>query len=200
LTEAAHWRLLAQDRISGAWRMDEDLMNRASVVAERLLSFGQTVAVAESSSGGLVSAALLAVPGASRYFMGGAVVYTGKARMALLGLTREDVAGMRSASEPYALLLARSVRENLGAAWGLAETGAAGPTGNGYGDPAGHTCLAVSGPRETAITLRTGIDDRKTNMTAFAVAALDLFAASLDSEHVTTAGLDRSVDPARPRP
>ena len=100
--------------------------------------------------------------------------------MSLLGLTREAVAGVRSASEPYALILAQTVRENHGATWGLAETGAAGPTGNGYGDPAGHTCLAVSGSTETATTLRTGSSDRQSNMTAFAIAALDLLVAALE--------------------
>jgi len=135
--------------------------------------------VAESSSGGLISAALLAVPGASAYFLGGGVIYTGKARMALLGLRREDVAGMRSSSEPYALLLARTVRENLGATWGLSETGAAGPAGNGYGDPAGHSCLAVSGPVEMALTLETGASDRATNMDAFAHAALELLQSAI---------------------
>jgi PncC family amidohydrolase len=162
--------------------MDEELLARATAVADRLLARRETVAIAESSSGGLISAALLAVPGASRYFLGGAVVYTGKARMSLLGLTREDVAGMRSASEPYALLLAGRVRENHGTVWGLSETGAAGPTGNGYGDPAGHSCVAVSGPRETAATVRTGDQTRTANMTAFAVAALGLLLASLEDD------------------
>src|SRR3984885_7675955 len=134
----------------------------------------QTVAVAESSSGGLISAALLAVPGASAYFQGGAVVYTGKARMALMGLRREDVVGIRSSSEPYAVLLARTVRENLGADWGLSETGAAGPTGNPYGEAAGHTCVAVAGPVDMAFTLETGSPDRAANMEAFAKAALEL--------------------------
>lgn len=151
-----------------------NLAELAAVVGEQLKSSGQKVAVAESSSGGLISAALLAVPGASAYYLGGAVVYTGKARMSLLEIPREAVAGMRSASEPYALLLARTVRERFGADWGLSETGAAGPTGNGYGDPAGHTCIAVSGPLELVITLQTGSDDRAANMDAFAAAALDL--------------------------
>jgi len=150
------------------------LADLAGAIAERLKARGETVAVAESSAGGLISAALLAVPGASAYFLGGSVVYTGKARMALLGLRREDVAGMRSSSEPYALLLARTVRENLGATWGLSETGAAGPTGNGYGDAAGHSCLAVAGPAEMAFTLETGSADRAANMEAFAQAALEL--------------------------
>jgi PncC family amidohydrolase len=152
----------------------ETLAPLAERLAERLKASEQSVAVAESSAGGLISAALLAVPGASAYFLGGAVVYTGRARMRLLDIPREAVAGMRSASEPYALLLARTVREQFAATWGLSETGAAGPTGNGYGDAAGHTCIAVSGPFEQAMTLETGEADRTVNMYAFAAAALGL--------------------------
>ena len=134
----------------------------------------ETVAVAESSAGGLIAAALLAVPGASAYFLGGAVVYTRKAREQLLQLPREAVTGMRSASEPYALLLARTASQRLGASWGLAETGAAGPTGNPYGDSAGHSCIAIAGMAEEVITLETGDADRVANMRAFAAAALQL--------------------------
>jgi len=159
--------------------MSPALASTAEALADVLKQRGETVAVAESSAGGLISAALLAVPGASAYFLGGSVVYTGKARMALLGLRREDVAGVRSSSEPYALILARAVRENLGATWGLSETGAAGPTGNGYGDAAGHTCLAVSGPSEMAVTLETGSSDRSANMERFAEAALKLLNSAL---------------------
>ena len=162
--------------------MWDELVAEANIVAEALKRRGQSVAVAESSAGGLIAAALLAVPGASAYFLGGAVVYTGKAGRALLGLTREDMAGLRGASEPYALLLARRVRENLGADWGLAETGAAGPAGNRYGNAAGHTCLAVSGPGEAAFTLETGADGRTANMVAFEKAALNLLAGSLAAE------------------
>ncbi len=162
--------------------MNTALINEAATLGERLKSLKQTLAVAESSSGGLISAALLAVPGASAYFLGGAVVYTGKARMSLMGLPREAVAGMRSASEPYALLLARTARENLGATWGLSETGASGPTGNPYGDAAGHTCLAVSGPVEMSFTLETGDSDRLANMDAFARAALRLLATALGED------------------
>lgn len=147
-------------------------------VAERvgalLKARGETVAVAESSSGGLVSAVLLAVPGASAYFLGGAVVYTAKARMKLLEIPREAVSGMRSASEPYALLLARTTRERFQSTWALSETGAAGPTGNPYGDAAGHSCLALAGPVERVITLETGQVDRVENMRAFARASLEL--------------------------
>jgi len=156
-----------------------DLAEAAVAVAEKLKARRETVAVAESSAGGLIAAALLAVPGASAYFLGGAVVYTGKARMSLLGLTREAVAGTRSSSEPYAVILAATVRENLGATWGLAETGAAGPSGNGYGDAAGHSCLAVAGPTQMAFTLETASPDRAANMEAFARAALDLLSTAM---------------------
>src|SRR5262249_41061646 len=130
--------------------------------------------IAESSTGGLVAAALLAVPGASAYFLGGAVVYTKSARGALLGIGAADMQGFRPATETYALLLARRMRERHGASWGLGETGATGPTGNRYGDPAGHTCIAVVGPAERAVTLRTGSAERLANMDAFAKRALDL--------------------------
>ena len=159
------------------------LMPLAEELARRLKARKETVAVAESSAGGLVSAALLAVPGASAYFLGGAVVYTGKARMELLGLTRESVAGMRSASEPYALLLAQTARQNFGATWGISETGAAGPRGNAYGDASGHTCIAVSGPTmEAAITVETGVDDRMANMELFAKGVMELLLTALEDE------------------
>ena len=133
-----------------------------------------TIAVAESSAGGLINAALVAVPGASAFYLGGGVIYTVNARQGLLGLEKHDVTGMRSASEPYAQLVARRVREKLGATWGLSETGASGPTGNRYGDPAGHACFAVSGPVEAVITLETGRAEREANMSAFAHRALAL--------------------------
>ena len=135
---------------------------------------GETVAVSESSTGGLISAALLSIPGASAYFVGGAVVYTGAARHGLLSLPAELPADTRSSSEPYAQLGAREIRERLGTTWGLAETGAAGPSGNRYGDAAGHTCLAVSGPVERVLTLETGRDGREDNMWEFARAAIGL--------------------------
>jgi PncC family amidohydrolase len=152
----------------------QDLLALATEVGERLKQRGETVSIAESSSGGLLSAVLLSVPGASKYFLGGAVVYTAKARVLLMDIPKEGVAGMRSASEPYAALLARTARERFGATWGLSETGAAGPTGNPYGDAAGHTCIAISGPIEDAITVETGDPDRVQNMRAFTKAALEL--------------------------
>src|SRR5213594_4590222 len=134
----------------------------------------QTVAVAESSAGGLISAALLAVPGASAYFLGGGVIYTQAARRGLLRVPDDAVKNMRSSTEAYAQLKARAVRELVGATWGLAETGASGPTGNRYGDAAGHACIAVSGPVERVITVETRDADRERNMWAFTRAALKL--------------------------
>jgi nicotinamide-nucleotide amidase len=161
-------------------QLSPDLMTRASQVARRLKARNATIAVAESSTGGLISAALLAVPGASAYFLGGAVVYTQTARRALLNIPDAAMAGMRASSEPYALLLARTARERFSATWALSETGATGPTGNRYGDAPGHSCMAVCGDNERAITIETGSDDRGGNMQAFAAAALDLLAATLE--------------------
>lgn len=161
----------------------KDLLPLAEAVGQKLKTRGETVAIAESSSGGLLSAVLLSVPGASKYFLGGAVVYTAKARVLLMDIPKEGVAGMRSASEPYAMLLARTARDRFGATWGLSETGAAGPTGNPYGDAAGHTCIAVAGEIETATTVETGDSDRVKNMRAFTRAALELLLEGLDHDH-----------------
>ena len=150
------------------------LLPLAEKIAASLIARKQTIAIAESSTGGLVAATLLAVPGASAYFLGGAVVYTKSSRVALLGIGDAEMQGLRPATEAYSLLIARLVRERHSATWGFGETGAAGPSGNRYGDPAGHTCLAVAGPTERAITLRTGSADRLANMDAFARRSLEL--------------------------
>lgn len=157
-----------------------DLLPLAERTAALLQDRRETIAVAESSAGGLIAAALLAVPGASAYFVGGAVIYTRTARAALLGIADAQLAGIRPATQPYALLLARTVRERHGAAWGLAETGATGPAGNRYGDAAGHACLAIAGPAERAITFETGSPDRRANMRAFARRALELLIDTLE--------------------
>ncbi len=157
----------------------DDLAGLALPVAALLKQREQTLAVAESSAGGLISAALLAVPGASAYFLGGAVIYTLQARRALLGLTDDDLAGIRASTEPYARLKAATVRRMHDTTWGLSETGASGPTGNRYGDAAGHACIAVAGPVERSITLETGAGDRVANMWTFTKAALELLEASI---------------------
>ncbi len=151
-----------------------DLTTKTTEIAKILIERGETVAVGESSAGGLISASLLAVSGASKYFMGGGVIYTHRARKRLVKIDFKDHPGVRSSSEPYASLLAGSVRELLTATWGLAESGAAGPTGNSYGDDAGHTCVAVAGPVTDVRTLETASSDREANMWAFTDDALDL--------------------------
>lgn len=128
-----------------------------------------------SSAGGLISAALLAVPGASAFYLGGGIIYTPRARHRLLDLKREEVQGLRGATEPYAQRLAMRVQGRFKATWGLGETGATGPSGNPYGDPPGHCCIAVAGPRAlVSQTIETASADRLDNMLAFARAALAL--------------------------
>jgi len=153
--------------------MPNDL-SLAAALGALLKERKQTVAVAESSAGGLISASLLAVPGASAYFLGGGVIYTQAARRGLLRVPDEAMKNVRSSTEAYAQIKAKAVRELVGATWGLAETGASGPTGNRYGDAAGHACIAVSGPVERVITVETRDADRERNMWAFTRAAIEL--------------------------
>ena len=151
-----------------------DLTSMAATLGALLKEKQHTIAVTESSCGGLISAALVAVPGASAFYRGGAVIYTRVAQQGLLHIPDSAMAGIRASSEPYALLNSRTVRQALGVTWALSETGASGPTGNAYGDSAGHACFAVSGPVERTLTLETAADDREANMWVFAKAALDL--------------------------
>jgi len=156
-----------------------ELVAHAERVAALLRERKETVAVGESAAGGLITAALLAVPGASAYCLGGMVIYTRQAWDALRDFDEKLLGGYRSATEQNALVRARLIRERFGASWGIGETGAAGPTGNRYGDPPGHACLAVCGRKEISITLKTGSSDRLANMHAFAAAGLHLLEESL---------------------
>jgi PncC family amidohydrolase len=159
----------------------EALLPLAAKVGGRLKERGETIGIAESSTGGLLSAALLSIGGASAYFRGGGVIYTAYARKAFLEIPNPLPAPIeRASTEPYALLLADTVRARLDATWGLGETGATGPTGNRYGDNAGHTCIAVTGAGfSKVITLETGSQDRIANMRAFGIRALELLAEAL---------------------
>ncbi len=153
----------------------QTLLPIAAEIADLLKARGETLGVSESSSGGLISAALLAQAGASAYFRGGGVIYAPAAFRGLMGLSKEDLNGMRSSSEPYARFMAGRIRDRLRASWGLCETGAAGPSGNGYGDAAGHTCVALVGEGvEISRTLETALMDRAENMRLFAHEALSL--------------------------
>ncbi|NKB68002.1 MAG: nicotinamide-nucleotide amidohydrolase family protein [Candidatus Latescibacteria bacterium] len=151
-----------------------DLLDHAARLGAQLKERGDTLAIAESSAGGLLCAVMLAVPGASSYFKGGAAVYTGAAKQILMGVSDQDMAAARAATPQHAEYLAQAARQRLDATWGLGETGAAGPTGNRYGDPAGHTCIGIAGPLIRSSTLATGQNDRWDNMVAFAGGALNL--------------------------
>jgi nicotinamide-nucleotide amidase len=160
----------------------DKLVRQAAHVGALLKARKETIAVCESSAGGLINAALLAVPGASAWCLGGMVIYTRQAWDALRGFEESQLRGARSSTETNAKVRADLVRQRFGASWGLGETGAAGPTGNRYGDPAGHVCLAVSSAAgEHATTLRTGKSDRLENMHAFTAAALDFLESQLRS-------------------
>jgi nicotinamide-nucleotide amidase len=151
----------------------QTLIPLAEKAAEILKRRKETIAIAESSAGGLISAALLSVGGASAYFLGGAVVYTLNAREGLMGITPADMEGMRASTEDYAIMLAEEASDRLGSTWAIAETGATGPTGNRYGDAAGHCCIAVCGPYNISLTIETGSGDRQANMRTFAAKALE---------------------------
>lgn len=153
----------------------------AAPVAPLLVARRQTVAVAESTAGGLVSAALLAVPGASAYFAAGAVIYTAASRRVLLDVHRDAVAGLAPLSAELAAHFARAARERVGATWGIAELGAAGPGGTRYGIPAGRTAIGVDGPVSLARVIDTGSNEREANMWAFARAALALLEEALNA-------------------
>lgn len=160
--------------------LDLELLDAGRRAGQALVHRGETVAVAEGSCGGLVSAALLAVPGASAYYRGGAVVYTAAAVRGLLGTGVPRPEPLRGASEPFASWLAQEVAADLGTTWGVGEGGATGPSGNPYGDPPGHCWTAVHGPRPATRHLLTGDDRRAENMVAFAVAALTLLADQVE--------------------
>jgi PncC family amidohydrolase len=157
-----------------------DLLPLGERIGALLKARKETVVVAESSTGGLISAALLAVPGASAYFVGGGVLYTRKSILALKGTSEELYAGTRGATEAWAKMIARAMQRQCATTWALGESGAAGPAGNRYGDPPGVTCIAVIGPVDRSMRLQTGSADRVANMRAFSAAALELFLQVLE--------------------
>lgn len=158
----------------------EDLNPQVSRIASLLRDRGEKVAVADGATGGLIAASLLTVPGALEFFVGGGVVYSFRARDVLFDLPREAYKGMRGASEDYALLQARAIRENFGADWGLAESGSVGGSSHPTGAPAGRSCAALVGPLgEFTRVIETGSDDRIANMQAFTRNAIDLLEDTL---------------------
>jgi len=152
--------------------LTDEQRHLAAEIAGRLTDRGETVAVAESTTGGLVSAALLSVAGASRYYVGGGVLYTLASRVALAGVPREEYANYRGTTPDLLLSLARATRARLDATWCIAESGLAGPTGSRFGAPAGRTTVAVVGPRERSGIFETGDSDREANMVVFTTLTL----------------------------
>ncbi len=157
----------------------ERLTEAATRIGDVLRERGESICVAEGSCGGLVSASLVAVPGASNFFVAGGVFYTRRAFEEILGKDREALRGLRGSTEPFSLMLARLVREKFGTTWAIGESGASGPSGNRYGDAAGHAALAVAGPVEKSIIVETGQGDRQENMWLFSAAALKLVEEAL---------------------
>ncbi len=157
-----------------------DLTSYTAEIAKLLTARGETVAVAESSTAGLISASLLAVPGASAYFTGGSVIYTLASRRELLGVRKADVEGLEPLTEAMVMRFAERAREQLDATWGIAELGVAGPTGARYGHPPGISVIGISGPSERSTTVETGSADRERNMWTFTNAALELLRTTLE--------------------
>ena len=155
------------------------LSTHAGPLAAILKARKDTIGVAESSTGGLISASLLAVPGASAYFLGGTIIYTLRARRELLGLDQATIERQTPLTEAYVTLCAETIRTRLGATWGLAELGASGPAGSSYGHPPGICVLAAVGPITLTRRLETGSAEREANMEIFTRAALDLLHEAL---------------------
>ncbi len=157
-----------------------ELHPKALRIAELLRERGEKIAVADGATGGLIAASLLTVPGALDFFVGGGVVYSFRARDVLFDQPREAYKGMRGATEEYALLQARSIRDNFHADWGLAESGSVGGSSHPSGAPAGTSVAALVGPSgEFTRVLATGSDDRIANMESFTRNALDLVVETL---------------------
>lgn len=147
----------------------------AQEIASLLTARGQTVAVAEATTGGLISAVLLWVPGASRYYAGGGVLYTLNSRIALAGAPAELFANYRGTTPEMIGAIAEAMRQRLGATWCVAESGLAGPTGGRSGAPPGRTVIGVAGTVSRTETVETGLADRESNMVEFTTRSLRLF-------------------------
>ena len=161
------------DRVFGR---DDDTL--AGVVLRRLVEAGQTVAVAESLTGGLLGAALTEPPGSSAAFRGGVQVYATDLKASLAGVPDDVLATHGAVSEQAARAMASGVRERLGASWGVALTGVAGPDEQ-EGHPPGTLHVAVAGP-DAVVTRSTRLPGDRGRVRALAVtAALELLRRQL---------------------
>lgn len=146
----------------------------AQEIASLLTTRGETVSVAEATAGGLLSAALLWVPGASRYYAGGGVVYTLNSRIQLAGVPAATLENYQGTTVDMVATMAETMRQRLGSTWCLAESGLAGPTGGRSSAPPGTTRIAVAGPVTRSEVIETGINDREANMIEFTTRSLRL--------------------------
>jgi nicotinamide-nucleotide amidase len=172
--------MVAAEKDKTVEMFDTQLTALAESAARQLRDRRETIAVAESSCGGLVSASLLSIPGASAYYVGGTVTYTRVANQAFLAGAVAVPPGLKAETEDFALYLAHAAAAKLRTTWAIGESGAAGPAGSPYGDPAGHVWVAVTGAVDSTRHLLTGSEDRSGNMVAFAAAALALLDECLD--------------------
>lgn len=163
--------------------MTRDLVALATPSAIKLKAAGHTVAVAESSTAGLISASLVSVAGASGYYRGGSVIYTLESRRNILGIRRADVDGLDPMTEAMVERFAIKARDQLDATWGIAELGIAGPTPAGYGIDAGNSVIAIVGPTTLTTSINTGHCNREENMWAFTAAAFALFEQAISADN-----------------
>ena len=157
----------------------KELSKLCEPIADRLKANKQTISVSESSTGGLISAALLSISGASAYYKGGSVIYTLASRKIFLNLSKQDVEGLEPMTESMALRFAEKTKEVLDSDWAIAELGIAGPTGSPYGVDPGTSVVAISGPSDNFVRIETGNTDRESNMMDFTKSALQLLSRTL---------------------
>lgn len=176
----------------------EDVSKIVQEIAEILRSRNQTLAISEAACGGLISAYIVSVPGASNFYIGGKLVYSLKQRLKLSGWSEEEISNYMGPSQQVALKLARTAKYELGSTYVLSETGFAGPSNNlhiqnndenGESDKelmddksqsVGTVYLGLSGPNGEASTWKnTGNVDRAKNMSEFAKLGLEFLLAQL---------------------
>ncbi len=158
----------------------ESLLPLAEKASDLLKSRGEKIAVSESSVGGLVSAALIAQPGASAFFLGSTVIYTREAGRVLRDRSILKLEGLEPLTPEFAQAMADGFKIQMGSDWSTSEMGAAGPAGSPYGPKPGTAVVAVSGPVSKGRLVETGSAFRAQNMRLFGKAQLELLIECLE--------------------
>jgi len=151
-------------------------------VLSRLAARGETLAVAESCTGGGLGSILTAAPGASSAFIGGVIAYSDSVKVALLGVGATTLAVHGAVSEPCAREMAEGVRDRLGADWGISITGIAGPDGGSPAKPVGTVWIGLSGPEVVSGESFYFPGDREQIRSSAARTALGLLSRSVESQ------------------